>query len=145
LLSSSEHSGVPEDSNPHFFQVLGFTPTLGQSRVATEEGQLFSYSVLHPKPTTRGLVHLRKHPWCKDKPRATHIHLTHHGPDSGEATTFPHILFSRCFVAPASNWLLFPGLLRRSSEIVPVWTPRTLRAHNSRLRPRIGTKFEAIL
>jgi hypothetical protein len=33
--SSSELSGVPEDSNPNFFQVLGFTPTLGQSRVAT--------------------------------------------------------------------------------------------------------------
>jgi len=37
LLSSSKHSGIPEDSNPHFFQVLGFTPTLGQSRVATKE------------------------------------------------------------------------------------------------------------
>jgi hypothetical protein len=33
--SSSECSGVPEDSNPNFFQVLGFTPTLGQSGVAT--------------------------------------------------------------------------------------------------------------
>jgi hypothetical protein len=33
--SSSELSGVLEDSNPNFFQVLGFTPTLGQSRVAT--------------------------------------------------------------------------------------------------------------
>ncbi len=33
--SSSEFSGVPEDSNPNFFQVFGFTPTLGQSRVAT--------------------------------------------------------------------------------------------------------------
>jgi hypothetical protein len=33
--SSSEFSGVSEDSNPNFFQVLGFTPTLGQSRVAT--------------------------------------------------------------------------------------------------------------
>jgi hypothetical protein len=33
--SSSEFSRVPEDSNPNFFQVLGFTPTLGQSRVAT--------------------------------------------------------------------------------------------------------------
>jgi hypothetical protein len=28
--------GVPKDSNPNFFQVLGFTPTLGQSRVATK-------------------------------------------------------------------------------------------------------------
>jgi hypothetical protein len=34
--SSSELLGVPEDSNPNFFQVLGFTPTLGQSRVATQ-------------------------------------------------------------------------------------------------------------
>ncbi len=35
LLWSSKHSGVPEDSNSRLFQVLGFTPTLGQSRVAT--------------------------------------------------------------------------------------------------------------
>jgi hypothetical protein len=33
--SSSEFSRVPEDSNPNFFQVLGFTLTLGQSGVAT--------------------------------------------------------------------------------------------------------------
>jgi hypothetical protein len=35
LLSSSEHSGVPEDSKSQLFQVLGFIPTLGQSGVAT--------------------------------------------------------------------------------------------------------------
>ncbi len=35
LLLSSEHSGVPEDSKSQLFQVLGFTPTLGQSRGAT--------------------------------------------------------------------------------------------------------------
>jgi hypothetical protein len=35
LLLSSEHAGVPEDSNSQLFQVLGFTPTLGQSRGAT--------------------------------------------------------------------------------------------------------------
>jgi hypothetical protein len=35
LLLSSEHSGVPEDYNSQLFQVLGFTPTLGQSRGAT--------------------------------------------------------------------------------------------------------------
>jgi hypothetical protein len=34
LLLSSEHSGVLEDSNSQLFQVLGFTPTLGQSEVA---------------------------------------------------------------------------------------------------------------
>jgi hypothetical protein len=37
--SSSKFSGVPEDSNPNFFQVLGFTPTLGQSGVATQVQQ----------------------------------------------------------------------------------------------------------
>jgi hypothetical protein len=35
LLSSFKHSGVPEDSKSQLFQVLGFTPTLGQSRGAT--------------------------------------------------------------------------------------------------------------
>jgi hypothetical protein len=35
LLSSSKHSGAPEDFDSQLFQVLGFTPTLGQSRGAT--------------------------------------------------------------------------------------------------------------
>ncbi len=35
LLSSSEHSGVLEDSKSPLFQVLGFTLTLDQVRVAT--------------------------------------------------------------------------------------------------------------
>jgi hypothetical protein len=36
FLSSSKHSGVPVDSKSQLFQVLGFTPTLGQVRVATQ-------------------------------------------------------------------------------------------------------------
>jgi hypothetical protein len=35
LLLSSEHSGVSEDSKSPTLEVLGFTPTLGQSGVAT--------------------------------------------------------------------------------------------------------------
>jgi hypothetical protein len=35
LLSNSKHSGVPEDSKSATLEVLGFTPTLGQSGVAT--------------------------------------------------------------------------------------------------------------
>jgi hypothetical protein len=35
LLSISKHSGVPEDSKSPTLEVLGFTPTLGQSGVAT--------------------------------------------------------------------------------------------------------------
>jgi hypothetical protein len=35
LLSNSKHSGDPEDSKSPTLEVLGFTPTLGQSGVAT--------------------------------------------------------------------------------------------------------------
>jgi hypothetical protein len=35
LLSNPKHSGVPEDSRSPTLGVLGFTPTLGQSGVAT--------------------------------------------------------------------------------------------------------------
>jgi hypothetical protein len=35
LLSNFKHSGVPEDSKSPTLEVLGFTPTLGQSGVAT--------------------------------------------------------------------------------------------------------------
>jgi hypothetical protein len=35
FLSSFEHSGVPEDFKSPLFQVLGFTPTLDQVKVAT--------------------------------------------------------------------------------------------------------------
>jgi hypothetical protein len=46
LLLSSKHSGVPEDSKSPTLEVLGFTPTLGQSGVATHMfflGILFNY------------------------------------------------------------------------------------------------------
>jgi hypothetical protein len=36
FLSNSKHSGVPEDSKSPTLEVLGFTPTLGQSGVATK-------------------------------------------------------------------------------------------------------------
>jgi hypothetical protein len=35
LLSNSKHSGVSEDSKSPTLEVLGFTPTLGQSGVVT--------------------------------------------------------------------------------------------------------------
>jgi hypothetical protein len=46
---SSKHSGVPEDSKSPTFQVLGFTPTLGQVRVATK-------MLFHANDSTQQLV-----------------------------------------------------------------------------------------
>jgi hypothetical protein len=40
LLSNSKHSGVLEDSKSPTLGVLGFTPTLGQSGVATVRGSV---------------------------------------------------------------------------------------------------------
>jgi hypothetical protein len=62
-------------------------------RLGRRTTYLVTRSCIKNQPTS-WLVHLRNHFWCWDKPRATWTHLTHHGPDSGEATTFPHIVFS---------------------------------------------------
>jgi len=99
--------------------------------------KLLSYSVLHPKPTNK-LVRTHSAPfWFGTSHGRPWTHLTHHGPDSGEATTFPHKYSLRYSAAPASKWLLFSGLLRRSPETVPIWTPGTLGTHNSQLRPQV--------
>jgi len=44
-----------------------------------------------------------------------------------------------------NEWLLVPGLPRRSRETVPDWTPETLGAHNSQFKPLIGMRSEANL
>ncbi len=62
-----------------------------------EEGQLIQLLGPTSKPTTSWLIHFQKHSWCWDKPRATRTHLTHHSPNSGEATTFPHVVLSALF------------------------------------------------
>ncbi len=50
--------------------------------------------ILHPKQTTKWLVYIREHPWLLGQAMGTLDHKTHHGLDSGEATTFPHIVYS---------------------------------------------------
>jgi hypothetical protein len=39
------------------------------------------------------LVHILEHLWVLGQATSTLDHKTHHGPDSREATTFPHIVF----------------------------------------------------
>ncbi len=82
---------------------------------------------LHPKPTTKGLVHIQEHPWVLGQVTGTLTHLTHHGPDSGEATTFPHIVFSVPFRGDYIQMALFLGTpkveSRNCPKIVPVGVP----------------------
>jgi hypothetical protein len=76
-------------------------------------------------------------------------HKTHHNLDLGEATTFPHIVFSMLLHRTYMRMALFPATPKEESrncpEIVPVWTLGTLAGHNSLLRPPIGMKSEANL
>jgi hypothetical protein len=52
-----------------------------------------------------------EHLWCWDEPQATRTHKTHHGPDLGEATTFPFIVFSATLRGDYIQMALFPGTL----------------------------------
>ncbi len=49
---------------------------------------------LHQKKPPTWLVHIPGHPWVLGQATGTLDHKTHHGSDLGEATTFPHIVFS---------------------------------------------------
>ncbi len=68
----------------------------------------------------------------------TRTHMTHHGLDSGEATTFPFQYSLQLCAEATSKWLFFPGLSRWSPETVPVWTPGTLGNHN--FSPEFGSR-----
>jgi len=82
---------------------------------------------LHPKQTTKWLVHIREHPSVLGQATGTLTHKTHHGPDSGEVTTFPHIVFSAMLHGGYIQMALFPGTPKLESrncpEIVPVRVP----------------------
>jgi hypothetical protein len=80
--------------------------------------------ILHPKQPTKWLVYIREHPWVLGQATGTLDHKTHHGPDSGEATTFPHIVFTAPHFRDYIQMALFPGTPKLESrncpEIVPV-------------------------
>jgi hypothetical protein len=71
-------------------------------------------------------------------------HKTHHGPDSGEATTFPHIVFSATLRRDYIQMALFPGTPKLESrncpETIQVGVPglRTLITPDCRVRWRRG-------
>jgi hypothetical protein len=79
------------------------------------------------KTNHKGLINIREHPWVLGQATGTWTHKTHHGPDSGEATTFPHIVFSAALRRGYIQMALFPGTPKLKSrncpEIVPVGVP----------------------
>ncbi len=97
---------------------------------------------LHPKTNQKRLVNIWEHPWVLGQGMGTLTHKTHHGPDSGEATTFPHIVFS---TARSGGYIQMAQILetpKMESRNCPSWTSRTLDAHNSQLQSLIVTRFK---
>jgi hypothetical protein len=89
------------------------------SEIRLGQGQAIHSLASCTKPTMNGLVHLREHAWCWDKPRATRPHWIHHDPDPGEATTFPHIVFSAFAHGGYIRMALFPGTPEVESRNCP--------------------------
>jgi len=79
--------------------------------------------ILHPKQTTKWLVHIREHPWVLRQATGTSTHKTHHGPDSGKATTFPHIVFFATLRRGYIQMALFPGTPKLESRNCPKIVP----------------------
>ncbi len=67
---------------------------------------------------------------------------THHGPDSVEATTFPHIVFSAARREAYIQMTQIPGTPEMESRNCPDGTLETLNGHNFRLQSPIATMSE---
>ncbi len=89
VVESWDSEGAPDFQ--HYKGVEGRARSPG---IRLGRGTSRSSLNLHPKQTTKWLVQIREHPWVLGQVTGTLDHKTHHGPDSGETTTFPHIVFS---------------------------------------------------
>ncbi len=82
---------------------------------------------LHPKQTTKWLVHIPGHPWVLGQATGTLDHKSHHGPDSGDVTTILPIVYSVPLRRTCTRMALFPGTpnleSRNCPETVPVGVP----------------------
>jgi hypothetical protein len=123
----------------HYKRVEGRARSLG-IRLGRRTSR--SSLILHPKQTTKWLVYIQEHPWVLGQATGTLDHKTHHGPDSREATTFPHIVFSAPHFGDYIQMAFFPGTPKLESRNCPGWSPGTLGAHNSRLQSLIATMSE---
>jgi len=70
---------------------------------------------LHQNKPPTWLVHILGHPGVLGQATGTLDHETHHGPDSGDATTIPHIVYSMTLHRTYIQVAQIPG----TPEIVP--------------------------
>jgi len=137
VVESWDSEGAPDFQ--HYKGVEGRARSLG---IRLGRGTSRSSLNLHPKQTTKWLVQIPWHLWVLGLATGTLDHKTHHDPDSGETTTFPHIVFFATLRWGYIQMALFPGTPKLESRNCPSWSPGTLGAHNSRLQSSIATRYE---
>jgi hypothetical protein len=112
---------------PDFQHYRGVEGRARSPGIRLGRGTSISSLNLHPKQTTKWLVHIPGHPWVLGQAMGTLDHKTHHGPNSEEATTFPHIVFSAMLRGDYIQMALFPRTPKLESrncpEIVLVGVP----------------------
>jgi hypothetical protein len=118
VAESWDSEGVPDFQ--HYRGVEGRARSPG---IRLGRGTSRSSLNLHPKQTTKWLVHIREHPWVLGQATGTLDHKTHHGPDSGEAMGFPHIVFFATFHGDYIQMALFPGTPKLESRNCPKTVP----------------------
>jgi hypothetical protein len=108
----------------HYRGVEGCARSLG---IRLGRGTRRSSLNLHPKTHHTWVSSHSEHPWVLGQATGTLTHKNHHGPNSGEVTTFPHIVFSAPLRGDYIQMALFletPKLESRNCpKIVPVGVP----------------------
>jgi hypothetical protein len=135
VAESWDLEGAPDFQ--HYRRVEGRARSIG---VRLGRGIRRSSLILHPRTNHKRVNSHSGHPWVLGQATGTLTHKTHHGPDSGEATTFPQIVFSATLRGAYIQMTLFLGTPKLESRNCPGWSPGTLDAHNSRLQSLIATR-----
>jgi hypothetical protein len=95
--------------------------------------------------TTSWLVHSWNIFGVKTRHGQTQTHKTHHGPDLGEATTFPLIVYSMPLHEAHIQMTFCPETPKWGPKIPQIRTPATLGPHNFVCRPPIEMRSKAKL
>jgi hypothetical protein len=88
-------------------------------RIKLGRGISWSSLNLHQNKPPEWLVHFPGHPLVLGQVTSTSDHKTHHGPDLGDATTIPHIVYSATLCWNYIQMALFPGTPKLESRNPP--------------------------
>jgi hypothetical protein len=137
VAESWDLEGAPDFQ--HYRGVEGCARSPG---IRLGRGTRLSSLNLHPRTNHKRVSSHSGHLLVLGQATGTLTHKTHHGLDSREATTFPHIVFSATLCGGYIQMALFPRTPKLESRNCPGWSPGTLSAHNSRLQSLIVTRSE---